>query len=160
MRLHPTLTLPLPPCPATPQGVVADGFGQLGERAEAVSKLCSSSSASLASSFEAPLKEFVRTVAVSWWWWWCLMGVPALLLFRMRLLSSRQEGGRRCCGPAGQCCNQMVLPWAHAAQAAKKVMADRSAALQAYQQVGTGRSCRLHYCPTLTGAEQQPTNLQ
>ena len=44
---------------------MADGFGQLGERAEAVSKLCTSSSASLAASFEAPLKEFVRTVSVS-----------------------------------------------------------------------------------------------
>lgn len=40
---------------------MADSFGQLGERADAVSKLCASSSASLAASFEAPLKEFVRT---------------------------------------------------------------------------------------------------
>ncbi|KAL4452515.1 hypothetical protein ABPG75_008177 [Micractinium tetrahymenae] len=43
-------------------GLVADSFGQLGERAEAVSRLCGESSEGLAASFEAPLKEFVRTV--------------------------------------------------------------------------------------------------
>ena len=71
------------------QGLVGDSFGQLGERAESVSRLCSQTSDTLASSFEAPLKEFVRTV-----------------------------------------------------KAVKKVMADRSAALQACQQVGgAGAGC-------------------
>lgn len=78
-----------PACPTHPlthphrQGMVAEGFGHLGERAAAASKLCAETSTSLSATFEAPLKEFVRTVG-----------------------------------------------------AAKKVMADRSAALQAYQQVG------------------------
>ncbi|PSC72138.1 sorting nexin 1 [Micractinium conductrix] len=44
-------------------GLVGDSFGQLGERAQAVSALCGQTSESLATSFEAPLKEFVRTVA-------------------------------------------------------------------------------------------------
>lgn len=79
---------PVPACshalhpPYHAQGVVADSFGQLGERAASVSGLCAQTSASLAASFEAPLKECVRTVG-----------------------------------------------------AVKKVMADRSAALQAYQAV-------------------------
>lgn len=41
---------------------MANSFGQLGERAEAVSRLFAQSSEGLAASFEAPLKEFVRTV--------------------------------------------------------------------------------------------------
>ena len=64
---------------------MADSFGQLGERAASVAKLCAATSGQLAASFEAPLKECVRTVG-----------------------------------------------------AVKKVMADRSAALQAYQAVSGG----------------------
>jgi len=81
------LTRLAPPPPPPPlQGLVGDSFGQLGERAEAVARLCGETSEGLATCFEAPLKEFVRTVG-----------------------------------------------------AVKKVMADRGAALAAYQQVGAGR---------------------
>ena len=66
------------------QGLVADSFGRLGDRADAMGRLCAESSSCLASCFEAPLKEFVRGV-----------------------------------------------------KAVKKVCADRSAALAAYQQVRT-----------------------
>lgn len=43
-------------------GLIADSFGQLADRADTVAQLCSKTSASLASCFEAPLKEFVRGV--------------------------------------------------------------------------------------------------
>lgn len=75
------------------QGQVADSFGRLGDRASDVARLCSSTSSSLASSFEAPLKEFVRGV-----------------------------------------------------RAVKKVCADRSAALAAYQQVGHDWFLKLWEC--------------
>ncbi|EFN54738.1 hypothetical protein CHLNCDRAFT_59686 [Chlorella variabilis] len=43
-------------------GLIADSFGQLGDCADAVARLCAKASTSLASCFEAPLKEFVRGV--------------------------------------------------------------------------------------------------
>jgi sorting nexin-1/2 len=48
--------------PVLTQGAVSELFDQLGEKAEAVSRVCFATSESLARSFEAPLKEFVRMV--------------------------------------------------------------------------------------------------
>lgn len=48
--------------PVLTQGAVSELFDQLGEKAEAVSCVCFATSESLARSFEAPLKEFVRMV--------------------------------------------------------------------------------------------------
>lgn len=72
---------------------MASSFGQLGERAEAVARLCAESSEGLAASFEAPLKEFVRTVRA----------VKKVMADRSGALAALQQVGRRACWDASPC---------------------------------------------------------
>ena len=64
---------------------MGDSFGQLGERADAMSRLCGQASTTLASTFEAPLKECVRTVTA----------VKKVMLARSTALQAHQQVGGR-----------------------------------------------------------------
>ena len=73
------------------QGLIADSFGQLGDCADAVARLCAKASTSLASCFEAPLKEFVRGVKA----------VKKVCADRSTALAVFQQVRRRAGGGAG-----------------------------------------------------------